>query len=251
MNFPSLFRRRKRRDQELDDEIRAHLAMAVRERIERGEDPADAEINARREFGNSTLVKEVTRDMWGWRWLETLLQDLRYGLRQLRRNPGFTAVAVITFALGIGANTAMFSVIDAVLLHPLPYRDPSRLAFVYSYLLRDGVWADIRATPADFLDWRAEANVFQDMATSEMASFDVAGGSTPIHITGVRATQIYFRFWESILSWDERLARQMRRRGRETWRYWDMASGETHLVHGATCWAKASGSMDGPSQLWV
>ena len=127
MKFFPWFKRRKQREQELDEEIRAHLAMAVRERIERGENPAEAETNSRREFGNATLVKEVTRDMWGWRWLETLLQDLRYGLRQLRRNPGFTAVAIITLALGIGANTAIFTLIDGLMLRTLPVAKPGEL----------------------------------------------------------------------------------------------------------------------------
>jgi len=83
MKLAAWLRRRKQREQELDEEIRAHLGMAIRERIERGEDRATAERKARREFGNEPLVKETTRDMWGWRWLKTLLQDLRYGLRQL------------------------------------------------------------------------------------------------------------------------------------------------------------------------
>ncbi len=121
-----LFRRRER-EEELDEEVRSHLRMAVQEHVEQGETAKQARDSAVREFGNVTLVKEVTRDMWGLRWLETLLQDLRYAARQLRRNPGFAMVAVLTLALGIGANTAMFSVMNVMLLKALPVRSPREL----------------------------------------------------------------------------------------------------------------------------
>jgi predicted permease len=121
-----LFRRR-RREEELDEEVQGHLRMAAQERMEQGESPEQAHASAVREFGNVTMVKEVTRDMWGWGFWETCAQDVRYSLRQLKRNPGFTAVAVITLALGIGVNTAIFSLVDQLLLWSIPARDASRL----------------------------------------------------------------------------------------------------------------------------
>jgi predicted permease len=118
---------RRSRDADLDDEIRAHLNIATQYRIARGESPDAAAIAARREFGNELAIKEVTRQMWGWNFLERFARDLNYAFRQLRRSPGFAAVIVLSLALGIGANSAIFSILNALLLRPLPVRAPGEL----------------------------------------------------------------------------------------------------------------------------
>lgn len=115
------------RNKELNEEIEAHLKMAAHDRIAAGASEREAIESARREFGNAGLVKEVTRDMWGWRLFDNFLRDLRYALRQLRKAPGFTLTAMLTLALGIGGTTAIFSLIDAVMLRSLPVADPASL----------------------------------------------------------------------------------------------------------------------------
>ncbi|HEY6293785.1 MAG TPA: ABC transporter permease [Terriglobia bacterium] len=127
MNWIKQLLSRRRLYSDLSEEIQEHLEEKIDELVARGMSREDATHAARREFGNVTLLEERGREVWQWPSLESFLTDIRYGLRQLRRNPGFTAVAVLTLALGIGANTAMFTVIDSVLIRPLPFRDAERM----------------------------------------------------------------------------------------------------------------------------
>jgi predicted permease len=123
----------RKRENELDREIQHHLRMAAAELTERGASSREAQAGARREFGNMGLVKEVTRDVWGWRWLTDIAEDARYGMRMMLKNPAFSIVAILSLALGIGATTAMFSVIYGVLVNPYPYAHSDRMVHLTGY----------------------------------------------------------------------------------------------------------------------
>ena len=169
------------RNHRLREEIESHLRMAIRDRMERGESAAEAEANARREFGNLGLVEEVTREMWSWIWLEQLWRDVRYGLRGMRRNPGFTAVAVIALALGIGANSAIFTAVDAILLRPLGYRDPERLVVILNH-------GRGPVSPANFVNWKAQSRSFDNMGAAEFWTPDLTGSDRPEKLWAVRVS---------------------------------------------------------------
>ena len=179
--FGAMFGRQKPVD-DLEEEVRAHLAMEEQENREHGMPPEEAHYAALRSFGNVTQTQEQSREMWGWPRLETLFQDLRYGLRQLRRNPGFTLVAVLTLALGIGANTAIFSVVNAVILRPLPYPQPERLVLVYS--TETPGHRGREASYPDFVDWRTRNDVFENMAVFRTGNFTLISGGEPEHLSG-------------------------------------------------------------------
>ncbi len=121
-----------KREEDLGEEMKAHIDMAVRDRVERGENPSDARNAVLSEFGNMTQVQEVTHDIWAWASLDRIWQDVQYSLRMMRRTPAFTAIAILSLALGIGANTAIFSLIQGVMLRMLPVQDPEQLVELLS-----------------------------------------------------------------------------------------------------------------------
>jgi putative ABC transport system permease protein len=121
--------------------------------------------------------------------MQTLWQDLRYGARMLLKNPGVTAIAVLTLALGIGANTAIFSVVNAVMLRPLPYKNPDRLVSLWANVPEHGRW---RVTPANFLDWKKQNTVFEDVAAFGAATMTLTGAGEPEQILGTKASAGYF-----------------------------------------------------------
>jgi len=166
MRFPPW----RQQDEDLEAEIESHLQMAMRDRMERGESPEEAACSARREFGNVELVKEVTRDMWGWTALDRLCQDLRYGCRMLRRSPGFTALAVVMLGVALGASSIMFSVIHGVLLLPLPYQEPDRLVRLYS---TDASGQNESVTQKDFVKWLRLNHSFESLAAAQTNTSDI------------------------------------------------------------------------------
>src|SRR6058998_456256 len=181
---------RKRREEELDAEVRSHLEMAARERMERGKTAEEAEHAARREFGNVGLVRDVTRDAWGWGALDRLMQDLRFGLRILAKSPGFTAVAILTLALGIGANTALFSVVNGVLLNPLPYPHSEQLVTLHESKPN---FATGSISFSNFLDWQKDNQTFSSMAVQRGTSFILTGLGEAEQLDALFVSSEFFR----------------------------------------------------------
>ena len=178
---------RSRKEAELREELQFHLEEEADERQADGLAEDDARWAARRELGNLTLVAEDTRAAWGWASLEQLARDVVYGLRQLRRNPGFSAVAIATLALGIGGMTAMFSAFDTILIRPLPYADADRLVMLWDDLSHKGIVKSFPA-PAEWLEWRRHNTVFSDTALTQPAAAALSGGSEPEQVPARKAT---------------------------------------------------------------
>jgi len=187
------FVRRRRADRELDQELAAHLEEKVDDLMDAGMPEREARQQARREFGNVARCTEISREVWAWVWLETLLQDLRYGARTLHKNPGFAVVAVATLALGIAVNTTVFSVVSGWMLKKPAVADPDRVVMVVSTHAATALergWV-----PAvDFLAWRDANHAFDSLAAADAYhDFSLTGTGEPERLSGMRVTANYFR----------------------------------------------------------
>ncbi len=186
------FWKHKKRDDELGEEIRVHLTLGAREEMESGHSRKDAQLAARREFGNETLAREITRYMWGWRWIGELMQDIRYGLRLLGKNPGFTAVAILTLALGIGANTAIFSLVDTVMLKMLPVQKPEELVVLAIRSPKSTGEPNPEFTNPIWEQIRDEQDVLSGVFAWSQARFDLARGGESHLVNGLEVSGDYF-----------------------------------------------------------
>ena len=183
---------KQRVEEEMDEEMRFHIQMKTQENIGRGLAPEEARLEALRRFGNMGRIKEACRDIKGGGMVETTIQDLRYGVRMLRKNLGFTAVAVLTLALGIGANTAIFSVVNAVLVRPLPYPDSGRLVRAH---WNWGKWENSAVTATQYDFWEQHSRTLRESAAfaTTGSGFNLSGGAEPQRVRGLRASEGFFR----------------------------------------------------------
>jgi predicted permease len=172
----SMLFRRQTETKRLNDELQFHLEQQINENIANGMQPEQARSEALRRFGNPTLLRDQARSNWSWNWLEGCVRDVRYGTRTLARSPGFALIAILVMALGIGATTSLFTIVRAVLLKPLPFRDPGKLVMVYEHF-RAAVGGDGTnvVSAGDFRDWRAQTHGFEDMAAWRNYGFNLTG----------------------------------------------------------------------------
>src|SRR5271155_848512 len=178
-------------DQELDDELSDHLERKTEEYAARGMAPEEARRRARLDLGGTEQTKEKCRDARRVNWIQDFVQDLRVGLRMLRKSAGFTVVAVVTLALGIGANTAIFSIVNAVLLRSLPYPDPDRLVRIFFNEPGVGL-RDVRFSKPELDDLQTRSGVFEDVTPIFEGTENLTGTQQPERVEGVNASFTYF-----------------------------------------------------------
>ena len=180
----------KKRDEDLERELRSDLELEEEEQRENGLSTEDASYAARRAFGNPTLIKEQTHEAWGWAIFERFLQDVRYAFRQLRKNSGFAAICAITLSLGIGATTTIFSVVDSLLLRPLPYPNAPRVVRIWNTFAPRGM-TEIPFSEPEFNEYR-QSQSFTHVAGFSVGTLTLTGNGDPLHVAASWGTPDFF-----------------------------------------------------------
>ena len=184
--------RRDRAEQDLNDELQVFIDMAAADEVRDGATAAEARRRAALQLGGLEQAKARVRDGRHGAWLDMVGRDIRYGLRQLRRNPAFSAVAIATLALSIGGITAIFSAFDTILLRPLPYPDADRLMMVWDDMSKSEGNSRFVSTPAEWIEWRRRNTVFADLACSQPGDAILSGNGEPEQ---VRARKVTWNLW--------------------------------------------------------
>ena len=185
MRWPSKIFRKRKLETQVDSELRFHVEQKTAELIAKGVEPAEARRRAMAKLGGIEAIKQEWRESRATYFLESFLGDIRYALRMLRKSPGFTIVAIVTLALGIGANTAIFSLLDAALLRPLPYSQPGTLFRLYPTTKFGSM---VATSYPDFRDWRSASHAFKAMAGYYSQDFNLTGAAEPERLSGLRIT---------------------------------------------------------------
>jgi predicted permease len=234
-----------RLDRQIDAEIRFHIEMRTEEYLKKGMDPAGARNAALRDFGGVEPMKERYRDRRTLPAVETILQDVRYALRTFLRNPGYAATCIVVLALAIGANTAMFSVLNAVLFRPLPYRAPEQLAVLWTEIPSQNVRAG-RSGYRSVEQWRNQSNSFDGMAVSDPVSATLSGAEEAVRVSVLRVSPNYF----SLLgvqplhgrAFTQAEAEQRQRLALVSYRFWQTRFGGAYDALGKTIEIDGAGS---------
>jgi putative ABC transport system permease protein len=193
--FIALTRRRRRWEARMDAEFRFHLESLTGDYVSQGLSRKEAELRAGREFGAVDLAKDECRDQRPVEWLDRFLRDFRYACRSLRKSPGFATAAIMTLALGIGANTAILGVVHAVLLKPLPYSQPAQIYSVEVVIPeRRSQFSSLPVTVQVYREWRKAETVFAAMAALTPAQWNLTGDGEPERIGGARVSTNFFEF---------------------------------------------------------
>src|SRR6266404_5760341 len=178
---------------ELSEEIREHLEEKIEELVANGMSRKEAAAAARREFGNVGLTEEDSRAVWRWAPIEDFFMDVRFGARMLRKNPGFTAVAIVTLALGIAVNTTIFSTVNGWMLRPPRIKDHASVVVILSTDPAKGRgWDQNPVSVPDFIAWREQSHSFEDMVASQLSDFALTGAGEPEWLEGMRVSASYF-----------------------------------------------------------